>query len=189
MDFSVNNYIDQLSRTVEALDIAEVEQAIFLIKNVIAKGSKIATCGNGGSATTASHYITDWNKMAFQHCGQRINGICLNDNVGLLTAYANDMSYDDVFAEQVKSSLNPSDLLITVSGSGNSRNVVRATEVANQLGVTTLAICGFDGGQLRKISNASVWIDSMDMQICEDLHLVFGHMVMKSICSLGLASQ
>ena len=91
-------------------------------------------------------------------------------------------------SEQVKNLLLPDDLLITVSGSGNSENVVLATEVANQLGVTTLAICGYDGGNLRQISNYSVWIRSFDMQICEDAHLLFGHVVMKALCGVEISS-
>ena len=119
--------------------------------------------------------------------GKRFNGICLSDNIGLVTAYANDLSYNDIFSEQVKNLMLSDDLLITVSGSGNSENVVRATEVANELGITTLAITGYDGGRLKEISDHSVWIKSFDMQICEDAHVVFGHLVMKAICGLKVS--
>jgi len=184
MEFSVNSYIAQHNQVMSALDVAELEVAIELIREKAFAGKKIAVCGNGGSALSASHYITDWNKMVNLETGERFNGVCLSDNVGLITAYANDLSYDAVFSEQVKNLMLPDDLLITVSGSGNSENVVKATEVANSLGITTLTICGYDGGKLRKISNHSVWIKSLDMQICEDAHVVFGHLVMKAICGL-----
>jgi len=184
LEFSVSNYIKQHNSVMNSLDIAELESAIELIRDKAFSGKTIGVCGNGGSALAASHYITDWNKMVILKTGQRFNGVCLSDNVGLVTAYANDLSYDDVFSEQVKNLLFPNDLLITVSGSGNSKNVVRATEIANELGVTTLTICGYDGGRLKEISNHSVWIKSFDMQICEDAHLVFGHLVMRSICDL-----
>jgi D-sedoheptulose 7-phosphate isomerase len=187
MEFSVNNYIEQHNQVMSSLDVYELETAIELIREKAFTDKKIAVCGNGGSALNASHYITDWNKMVHLETGQRFNGVCLSDNVGLLTAYANDLSYDDVFSEQVKNLMFPDDLLITVSGSGNSENVVRATEVANSLGITTLTICGYDGGKLRKISNQSVWIKSFDMQICEDAHLVFGHLVMKAICGISVS--
>jgi len=187
LEFSVSNYIKQHNSVMNSLNIAELESAIELIRDKAFSGKKIAVCGNGGSALAASHYITDWNKMVHLDTGQRFNGVCLSDNVGLVTAYANDLSYEDVFSEQVKNLLFPNDLLITVSGSGNSENVVRATEVANSLGVSTLTITGYDGGRLKEISKHSVWIESFDMQICEDAHVVFGHLVMRGICGLDVS--
>ena len=171
------------------LDVKEIESATSLIMDKLAKGKRIAVCGNGGSAMTASHYITDWNKMVNLLTEQQFNGVCLSDNIGLVTAYANDLSYASVYSEQVKNILLPDDLLITVSGSGKSQNVVRATEVANEMGVTTLAICGYDGGDLKKISKQSVWIKSYDMQLCEDAHVMFGHIVMKSLCGCDIKVQ
>ncbi len=143
----------------------------------------MAICGNGGSALAASHYITDWNKMIYAYTNTRFNGICLSDNVGLITAYSNDLSYNEVFSEQVKNLLNEGDLLIALSGSGNSENVIKAISVANKMNINTLSICGYDGGKLKKISNNYVWIRSYDMQICEDAQTVFGHMVMKDLCN------
>ena len=104
----------------------------------------------------------------------------------LLLYFGNDISYDEVFAGQLKSILSPEDLLITVSGSGNSPNVLRAIEYANSVGADTLAIVGYDGGKSKLISKESVWINSFDMQLCEDLHLMFGHMVMKALCFLDI---
>ena len=187
LEFTVADYIKQHNLVMASLDQDEVELAIDLIIKTWHSDNQIVTCGNGGSANTSSHYITDWNKMSHLATGKQFRGVCLSDNTGLITAYANDLSYEDVFSEQVKNLLLPDDLLITVSGSGNSENVVLATEVANQLGVTTLAICGYDGGKLRQISNHSVWIRSFDMQICEDAHLLFGHVVMKALCSVEVS--
>ena len=184
--FSVSKYIEKHNQVMGAFDVKELESAIELIYDKSFSGKKIAVCGNGGSALAASHYITDWNKMVNLKTGRRFNGVCLSDNVGLVTAYANDLSYDDVFSEQVKNLMLTDDLLITVSGSGNSENVVRATKVANDLGITTLTISGYDGGKLRQLSDKSVWIKSFDMQICEDAHIVFGHMVMKAICNIEI---
>ena len=172
----------------DSLDKSDLKEAIELIRDKAFAGKKIAVCGNGGSALAASHYITDWNKMVNLKTGKRFNGICLSDNIGLITAYANDLSYSDIFSEQVKNLMLPGDLLITISGSGNSENVVRATEVANDLEITTLTISGYNGGKLREISDYSVSINSFDMQICEDAHVVFGHLVMKSICKLSIST-
>ena len=182
MKFTIENYIKQHNLTIENFDYQEIENAINLIKETAEKGKRIAVCGNGGSAVAASHYITDWNKMVYSHTSLKFNGICLLDNVGLITAYSNDLSYNEVFSEQVKNLLEEGDLLITLSGSGNSENVIKATEVANGMKINTLAICGYDGGQLKQVSRNSVWIRSNDMQLCEDAQTVFGHMVMKSLC-------
>ena len=186
MKFTIENYIKQHNLVIENLKIHEIENAIKLIDDTIKKDKRVAVCGNGGSAVAASHYITDWNKMVYANTGLKFNGICLSDNIGLITAYSNDLSYEEVFSEQVKNLLNPGDLLIALSGSGNSENVVKAIETANAMKVNTLAVCGFDGGRLKKISNNSVWIRSNDMQLCEDAHTVFGHIVMKSLCGESL---
>jgi D-sedoheptulose 7-phosphate isomerase len=182
MKFSIENYIEQHNLVIKNIDHQEIEDAIDLIREAVKNGKKIAVCGNGGGAMAASHYITDWNKMVYSHTGLRFKGVCLSDNIGLITAYSNDLSYDKVFSEQVKNLLSKGDLLITLSGSGNSDNVVNAAIIANEMGIDTLTICGFDGGKLKKISDKSVWIKSNDMQLCEDAQTVFGHMVMKSLC-------
>lgn len=176
---------DYLNKKIELLsniDLKEIEVAINLISNKIADGKKILTCGNGGSANCASHYITDWVKMLNVYHKIQVFGFCLNDNVGLLTAYANDFDYSEVFLGQIKAVGQPGDLLIGISGSGNSMNVVNAFEEANRIGMDTLAIIGYDGGKLLKIAKHSVHFKSFDMQLCEDMHLMFGHMVMKSLC-------
>lgn len=186
MKFTIKDYIEQHNLVVSNLNHQEVENAIALIKETIERDGRVAVCGNGGSAVAASHYITDWNKMVYTYTKLKFNGICLSDNVGLITAYSNDLSYNEVFSEQVKNLLNEGDLLITLSGSGNSENVVKATIVANEMKVNTLTVCGYNGGKLKKISHNSVWIQSHDMQLCEDAQTVFGHMVMKSLCGADL---
>ena len=182
MEFSVSSYFDHLSHMMGELDHASVDAAISLIQKTWIDKKKIIVCGNGGSAPTASHYINDWNKMAYLSTGRPFRGHCLSDNMGLMTAYSNDISYDDVYSEQLKNLMDSGDLVIAISGSGNSENVVRAIKYANQSGGITLAICGYDGGKIKKLAQHSLWIPSFDMQICEDLHFVFGHMVMKSLC-------
>lgn len=184
--FSIQNYLNAHQELFKHLSVEEIDNAISLIKSKFHAGKKIITCGNGGSAYTASHYITDWNKMVNLATGKQFMGISLCDNIGLLTAFGNDISYEEVFAGQLKSILCPDDLLITVSGSGNSPNVLRAIEYANSLGADTLAIVGYDGGKSKLLSKHSVWIKSFDMQLCEDLHLMFGHMVMKELCKTDI---
>ena len=156
LNFTVANYIQQHNSVMSSLDEEEVNFAINLIIKTWQSNHQIITCGNGGSANTTSHYITDWNKMSHLATGKQFKGICLSDNVGILTAYANDLSYEDIYAEQVKNMMSPGDLLIAVSGSGNSENIVRAINVANKHNITTLAICGYDGGKIKKIARYSL---------------------------------
>ena len=181
-EYSVARYLAAHARLAGKLDQRAFEAGVDVVRRAFDAGTQIITCGNGGSAYAASHYITDWNKMVNLATGRRFRGVSLCDNIGIVTAFANDVSYDEVFAGQLKAILASGDLVIAVSGSGNSKNVVKAVEYANQAGAETLAIVGYDGGTLKKIARHSVWVPSFDMQLCEDVHLMFGHMVMKALC-------
>lgn len=181
-NFSVSNYFAAHGRLAQELDASVFQTGIDTIKATFEAGKKIITCGNGGSAYTASHYITDWNKMINLATGKKFRGISLCDNIGLVTAYGNDLSYDEVFSGQLRAIMDEGDLLVAISGSGNSPNVLRAVEYANEAGGNTLAVVGYDGGKLKPIAKHSVWVPSFDMQLCEDVHLMFGHMVMKTLC-------
>jgi D-sedoheptulose 7-phosphate isomerase len=185
-DFSVPRYLEAHARLAGKLDQRAFEAGVDLVRRAFDAGQQIITCGNGGSAYAASHYITDWNKMVTLATGRKFRGISLCDNIGIVTAFANDVSYEEVFAGQLRAILESGDLVIAVSGSGNSKNVVRAVDYANQAGAATLAVVGYDGGTLKKIARHSVWVPSFDMQLCEDVHLMFGHMVMKALCGSGI---
>lgn len=186
MDFSINNYFKAHASLASKLNIDMFQAGVDLIKKKFEDGKKIITCGNGGSASTASHYITDWNKMINLATGKKFRGISLCDNIGLITAYGNDISYDEVFAGQLKAIMDEGDLLVAISGSGNSPNVVKAIEYANSIGGDTLAVVGYDGGRVKELSKAAVLVESFDMQLCEDVHLMFGHLVMKTLCGLSI---
>lgn len=186
--FSVANYLAAHAALAGQLDRAMLEAGVTLVREKFLSGRKIITCGNGGSASTASHYITDWNKMVNLATGRKFRGVCLCDNVGLVTAFGNDMSYHDVFAGQLAAIADPGDLLVAVSGSGNSPNVLKAVAWASANQVDTLAVVGYDGGELKKVAGRSVWVPSFDMQVCEDVHLMFGHMVMKALCASDIRS-
>ena len=186
MNFSVDDYLEAHTSLSQKLDRANFQSGIELIKRKFEEGKKIITCGNGGSSSTASHYITDWNKMVNLATGKRFRGISLCDNIGLITAYGNDVSYDEVFSGQLRAIMDEGDLLVAISGSGNSPNVVKAIQYANSIGADTLAVVGYDGGVARMISKNAVWVKSFDMQLCEDVHLMFGHMVMKTLCQASI---
>jgi D-sedoheptulose 7-phosphate isomerase len=184
--FSVANYFAAHARLAQDTDVSGFEAGVELVRRKFEEGRKVVTCGNGGSAYTASHYITDWTKMGNLSTGKKHHGVSLCDNIGLVTAFANDVSYDEVFAGQLRCMLDPGDLVVAVSGSGNSPNVLRAVEYANSIGADTLAVVGYDGGRLKALAKSAVWVHSFDMQLCEDVHLMFGHMVMKTLCRSGI---
>ena len=177
-------YLDALQTLLATIDPAEIAAVTRVITAAAAAERDIFVFGNGGSAMTASHAITDWNKMTFLHTGMPFRGQCLNDNVGLLTAFGNDLEYAEVFAGQLRSLVRTGDVVLAISGSGNSPNVVRAIEEANAAGAVTVGLCGFDGGRLRELAQHSVWVHSHDMQLCEDVHLTVCHIVMKALCRL-----
>ncbi len=178
-------YLDRLAIVLAAMDREELDRGVGLIHDAWQRGAQIVTLGNGGSAMTALHFVTDWGKMVHLSTGRRLSARSLVDNMGLISAYANDISFADVFVEQLKNVLNPGDLVVSVSGSGNSENVIRAVDYANSVDAVTLGLCGFGGGRLREKAQHSVWVRSNDMQLCEDAHAIFGHIVMQSLCSLG----
>lgn len=182
-NFTVSNYLAAHAQLAAQLNTDAFQQGIDMVRAAFDSGKKIITCGNGGSASTASHYITDWNKMVNLATGKKFRGVCLCDNMGLITAYGNDLSYADVFAGQVDALMDEGDLLIAVSGSGNSPNVLKAIEAARRTGGKVLGVVGYDGGKMMPMCDHSVWVNSFDMQMCEDVHLMFGHMVMKTLCN------
>jgi D-sedoheptulose 7-phosphate isomerase len=180
-----------LSSCLNHLDRPQLDHGVEVIRRTWLAGRQIITLGNGGSAMTALHYITDWNKMIYLATGRPFRGRTLVDNVGLLSAYANDISFADIFVEQLKNVAGEGDLVIAISGSGNSENVIRAVRYANDCGCETLGLCGFTGGRLKEIAKHFIWANVCDMQLCEDTHAIFGHIVMKTLCAsekLGVES-
>jgi D-sedoheptulose 7-phosphate isomerase len=172
-----------VGRLKEVLDTFPHEQFSRMMELfVAAPPHKIFVMGNGGSAATASHWTCDINKCC-RRGDNRFRMFCLNDNVPSLMAYANDLSFEDVFVEQLKGLLEPGDLVIGISGSGNSMNVVRALEYAKAAGAKTIGIVGFSGGRLAAVVDVAVHIDVNDMQLVEDTHTVMMHMCMKQLLS------
>lgn len=175
-------YLERLSGALAALDRDSMDQGIGMIEAAWKRGAQIITLGNGGSSMTALHFCTDWSKMIPMATGRPFLGRSLVDNIGLIMAYGNDISFQDVFIEQLKNILRPDDLVVAISGSGNSENVIRAVDHANANGAETLGLCGFSGGRLKEKSKHTIWVQSDDMQICEDAHAIFGHIVMQKLC-------
>ena len=175
----MNSYITRLAEILEGINGREFEEFITALHKAYQKESNIFIFGNGGSATTASHFACDMNKGTGHGKSKKFKVVCLNDNVPILLAYANDISYDDVFVQQLKNFVRAEDLVIGVSGSGNSENIVRAVSYANERGIATFGICGFDGGSLKNVAQNSLVIDCDDMQKIEDAHLIIFHCAMQ----------
>jgi len=167
------------SKIKQGLDIFEFDDEILnILKNSIKKNQKIFVGGNGGSAAIAMHYVCDFSKGAtpnWEENFKRYKAICLSSNIGYLTAISNDTNYDEVFKQQLINLASIDDILILISSSGNSPNVVQAAEYAKKNGLITIGITGFDGGKLKKIADYSAHIDYKSYEVCEDIHAVFGH--------------
>ena len=124
--------------------------------------------------------------MFYEQHGKQLKAFCLCDNVNFLTAYANDICFEQIFAKGLMAYGSHSDILISVSGSGNSQNVVNALHTAKDLGIKTISIVGYDGGAVKKLTDLCIHVPSFDMQLCEDLHLSFGHWIMKWLMTMDL---
>ena len=171
------HYKSELLKALETIDLARVEQAIEWLREARAAGRQIFVCGNGGSAATASHFVTDLLKGASYNRPARFRILALTDSLPTLSAYANDLSYECVFVEQLKNFAQPGDLVMGISGSGNSPNVLRAVEYGNAIGCRTLALTGRDGGALGPMAQLHIPVPVQHMGRIEDAHMVICHMV------------
>ena len=178
---TINNYLDLVKDTIDKLDRAQIEKAIEAFMRVYQQGSTIYIFGNGGSAANATHAAGDFVKGASFGLDKRFRFISLVDNLPALLAIANDISYDDVFIEQLRNFLQPGDLVIGISGSGNSKNVVKAMEYAKGKGVQMIAFCGFKGGTIKNIGDIVIHSVAMDMEVAEDIHMIVIHTIKKEV--------
>jgi D-sedoheptulose 7-phosphate isomerase len=175
-------YLAKLRNMLGTIDRSQIDAAVEVIANAWQAGRQIITLGNGGSSMTALHFINDWNKSIFLSSGKPFRGRTLVDNMGLVMSYGNDLSFEDIFVEQLKNVFQKGDLVIAISGSGNSENVIRAVRYANENGGVSLGLCGYRGGKLKDLAHHVVWADVDDMQLSEDIHAIFGHIVMQRLC-------
>lgn len=176
-----NDYFDRLKNTIDNLDIAKLEETVDLIIKARENGNTMFIFGNGGSAANASHIAGDFLKGISYGLEKRFRVHCLNDNMAATTAITNDLTYDEVFLEQLKTWLNPGDIVIGISGSGNSVNVLNAIEWANQNGANTIGVCGYKGGKLAKMVNTTILAPINDMEIAEDIHIITFHAIKQLI--------
>lgn len=171
----LSRYVDQVVQTMRTLPQAPLQQVATALWATYERNGTIIVCGNGGSAATASHFACDLAKWTLHPGARRVRALALTDNVPLITAWANDQCYADVFVEQLAALYREGDLIVAISGSGNSPNVLRAVEWANQAGAPTVGITGFDGGQLAALAAISLQIENYVMPQVEDVHSTICH--------------
>lgn len=182
MDFSnkIDGYFSKLKTALDRIDKNEINRLAEVLLCHYNNETNVFIFGNGGSGATASHAVCDFNKCVCFDLKKKFKFICLNDNVPSLMAYANDINYDDIFYQQLKSYLKPEDLVIGISGSGNSKNVIKAIEYAKQTEADIFTLYGYNGGKLRKINpKNSIHVEIDDMQVVEDCHAIILHMLLQ----------
>lgn len=173
----LDNYLIQVTDSLLAIDKKSLVEAARAIQDTIDHKGIIYTIGNGGSASTASHMANDLSNSVVFLGANRAKTFCLADNIPTITAIANDYSYDDVFSKQLHGLINKNDLLIAISGSGNSKNILNAVSYANNINTKVIAITGFDGGELKNMAKISINVPVNNMQISEDIHLLISHLL------------
>jgi len=171
------NYHRQLLGTLESIDLERVNQAIDWLTEAREAGSTVFVAGNGGSAATAAHFVCDMVKGASYGKQTRFRIVALGQNLPTMTAYSNDVHYSDALLEEFKNFARPGDLYMCISGSGNSPNVVRTMEYANELGCKTIALTGRDGGKLGAMAQLGIHVPEPHMGRIEDAHHIICHMI------------
>lgn len=179
----ISIYFNRLKETIDQISKEDFNDVMNVLVEARNTGKQIFIMGNGGSAATASHYVCDFNKGISYGKEKMFKFICLNDNIPTLMAIANDISYDDIFVKPLQTYYNDGDVVLGISGSGNSENVVRAIEWGKEHGAITIGFTGFSGGKIKRLCKHNVHIPLDDMQITEDLHMVLDHCMMKILCN------
>jgi D-sedoheptulose 7-phosphate isomerase len=179
----IRSYLELLSNTVDKLPFDSIETVANVLLRAYERERTIYLFGNGGSAALASHFACDLGKGTVNGCGRRFRVVALTDNVPLITAWANDSHYENIFAEQLANLVRSNDVAFAISGSGNSPNVLRGLELARETGAVTVGLTGFQGGKMKELCDTCVIVPSNNMQIIEDLHLGIAHAVFTAIKS------
>ena len=176
----INNYFNELKETRDKVSHEEIEKVINVLFDAYQKNQQIFIMGNGGSASLASHFATDLGKGTLNRCYEdkkRFKVISLTDNVAILTAYANDLNFEDCFAQQLRNLVIPKDIVLAITGSGNSKNVLKAIDYASKSNAITIGFTGFDGGKLKSIVDYSINVPSQNYGIIEDIHTNLTHLI------------
>lgn len=179
-----HEYTEELIRVLKGLDHGPILDLADMIRDAQRRGGCVFVFGNGGSGAAASHLAEDLGKMTTPDPGSpegRLRILSLTDNTPYLLCLANDLGYEEVFSQQMMNLARRGDLAIGISGSGNSKNVIKALEKAREMGMTTVGILGYDGGRIKPMVDLAVHVPSFDMQVCEDVHMHIIHHLVKQL--------
>lgn len=183
----ITEYFERVKQTLDKVSKDDLNHLMNILNEARDTRHTIFICGNGGSAATASHFCCDFNKGISAEQSSKFRFICLNDNVPTMMAYANDVSYEEVFVGPLRNLFSPGDYVIGISGSGNSRNVVKAIEYANEYGGISIGLTGYDGGRVKQLARYNVNVPIHDMQVSEDIHMLLDHCIMSILSRCGEA--
>lgn len=177
----ISNYFQEQQAVLGRTETAALDTVLAILERARAERRHIFVLGNGGSASTASHFAADLGKNTVRSHMPRFQVTCLNDNMAIFSAYANDDGYECVFVEPLLSLSDPGDIVIAISASGNSPNVVRAVQAANERGLTTICLTGMQGGKLRELAQHCIIVPSTSYEHIEDVHLMLCHALVAAI--------
>ena len=172
----IKEYLEKEKEVIASLDIREINMVFCVLDDALQNGKRVYVIGNGGSGSTASHIANDFDKMILKTTDKRFDVVCLSDNMPITLAIANDVGYEYIFMYQLIGRITPNDIVIAISGSGNSMNVINAVNYAKKQGTMIIGFTGFDGGKLKKMANYSLDTNIDNMQITEDIHLILEHL-------------
>jgi D-sedoheptulose 7-phosphate isomerase len=173
----LNKYFDSLRHVLDEVSPKQVADVVGVLERAYRDGKSLFICGNGGSATTASHWACDLGKGTVSSGKPRFRVLSVGDNQALLTAYANDCGYDSVFAEPIRTWAKPGDVVLLITGSGNSPNILSAAKAAREVGCTTIGLIGFGGGKLASMVDHQITVSCRDYGPVEDLHMILDHVI------------
>ena len=182
----IQNYLSEVRKLAETISVADIDRAIRLLFEAWKNGSQVFTCGNGGSASTATHFACDLSKTTIVEGKKRFKAYCLNDNIPLMSALINDEGFDNLFYEQLKDKFEKGDVLVCISvhgGAGRdkaelwSQNLLKAMKYAKDMGGKTIGLSGFDGGPMKEIAHACIVVPVYSTPQVESFHLALEHLI------------
>jgi D-sedoheptulose 7-phosphate isomerase len=185
----IRRYLSDLRDVLAKVDVGEIAVIADVLQTAYDQEKTILTMGNGGSGSTASHMVCDMNKGACFHAPKKFRFISLSDCTPMILALGNDVGFESIFVEQLKAYARPGDVVLGISGSGNSPNVLRAIEYAKELGCITLGAVGFNGGKLKPLVDHCFHVKVEDMQLVEDVHMVLVHVLMRVLDVQSMVSR
>ena len=174
---SILTYFAELEQMMRAISLPDLKKVLGILEEAYHNGHRIFVMGNGGSAATASHFALDLSKNTIMPGAPRVKAISLTDHVPLITAWSNDTHYEHIFAEQLANMIEPGDVIIGISASGNSANVINAVKLARQNRAATIGLLGAKGGQLKDMVDACVLAPGQNIEQEEDAHMILTHVI------------